>query len=111
MSLIGLVITLGGLVALTFTGIKYARKQDKLAREMKANHNEIWALHGKPEISIANPIASLQLSELIFKKAPDLGGVGLLLKLHKEARSSFLLFGSNFGLVFVGLFLLAVAGK
>ena len=106
MEVLGLFFVLGGILAFLVTGLGYARKQQALVDCLKNEYNEQWVKLGKPELSPWRPFNSLPLYGLLASKGNSINTSAELIQLHSKARFWFFAFGLNFGVVFVGLFIL-----
>lgn len=109
MEAIGTLIMLGGIVFLMFTGIRYSYSQRAFASCLKIEHKELWQSLGQPELNPFQPFRSVPLTNLVFTRNPGLGADKQLIAYHAKARYWFFAFGINFGVVFLGAFILGAS--
>lgn len=109
MEALGMLFVLGGILAFLITGLGYARKQQALVDCLKNKYNELWVQLGEPEFSPFMPFKALPLYELLASKGAALKVSSELIQLHSRARFWFFAFGLNFGVVFVGFFIVSAS--
>ena len=109
MEALGILLVLGGILAFLITGLGYARKQQALVDCLKRKNSELWVQLGKPELSPFQPFSSIPLTELVASKGGSVQASPELAELHAKARFWFYAFGLNFGVVFLGLFVLGAS--
>lgn len=109
MESIGVVLVLGGVLALLVTGLGFARKQQALVDRLKSGYSDQWVRLGKPEASSFKPFNSTPLTELVSYKGSSVQETPELAALHLEARRWFYAFGIHFGTVFLGCLILGAS--